>query len=516
MRKNPKTLINWLATLLSSNQLVKNVSANIIGGGWNGLLIVLATPWYVSLLGMEGYGLLGFWLLMQIVMSLFDLGLGATLVREFADPKGQQDRDSRRRDLLRTLEYIYWPLAAFLTVVILFSSGWIANDWLKLHVLSVDQVAHAIKWMALALGLQFPCALYSSGLAGLQSQGRMNVLQMAGNSLRYGGGLAILFWRADPVWFFLVQAFVAGAQTLATRAVLWRMIHSAGDEHPVFRWTLLRGVWRFSAGMALTMVAGVLLANVDRLFLSKLMPAAELGKYTLALTATGLLQLGIQPLYRAYFPRFAELFALGDAVRLRKEYYQGCRLMAAIIIPFAMIGWVFAPEIFMAWIGRVDKTIVDVFRWLLLGIVCAGLMWLPAAFQQAHGWTRLHAAMIAGALCLGAPSLLWTIKHWGTAGATAVWVLHGVSDVTLGLWLMHKRLLSGEFLLWYRTVVLPPLLCSLPIVGLSWWLIPSGLKSWSIVAWLGITSLLVIMSLITVMNLKKLGIGNDIKHIKNI
>lgn len=516
MRMNPKTSINWLVTLLSSNQLVKNVSANTIGGGWNGLLIVFATPWYVSLLGMEGYGLLGFWLLMQILLLLCDLGLGATLVREFADSTGQQDSDGRRRDLLRTLEYIYWPLAAFLTIVILFSSGWIANNWLKLHVLSIDHVASAIKWMALALGLQFPCALYSSGLAGLQSQGRMNFLQMAGNSLRHGGGVAILFWRADPVWFFCVQAFVAGAQTLATRAVLWRMINGVRNRHPVFRLAFLQGVWRFSAGMAFTMIAGVLLVNVDRLFLSKLMPAEELGKYTLAWTATGLLQLGIQPFYRAYFPRFAELLAMGDAVRLREEYYQGCRLVAAIIIPFAMIGWAFAPEIFMAWIGRVDKTIVDVFRWLLLGIAGAGLMWLPAAFQQAHKWTRLHAAMIAGALCLGAPSLLWTIKHWGAVGATVVWVLHGLSDVTLGLWLMHKRLLSGEFVLWYRTVVLPPLLCSLPFVGLSWWLIPSGLKSWSIVAWLGITSVLVIISSITVINLEKLGIGNVFKHFRNL
>ena len=110
----------------------------------------------------------------------------------------------------------------------------------------------------------------------------------------------------------------------------------------------------------------------------------------------------------------------------------------------------------------------------------------------------VHAAMIAGALCLGAPSLLWTTEHWGTAGATAVWVLHGVSDVTLGLWLMHKRLMRGEFVLWYRTVVLPPLFCSLPIVAVSCWLMPSGLGSRSIVAWFGITSLLVVSAVFLV------------------
>jgi len=281
------------------------------------------------------------------------------------------------------------------------------------------------------------------------------------------------------------------------------MIKGVESRRPVFQMVFLKNLWRFSAGMAFTMIAGVLLANVDRLFLSKFMPAEELGKYTLAWTATGLLQLGIQPFYRAYFPRFAELLAIGNKVKLREEYYQGCRLMAAFIIPSAMVGWVFAPEIFTVWIGRADKTVVDVFRWLLLGMAGAGLMWLPAAFQQAHGWTRLHAAMIAGALCLGAPGLLWAIRNWGTPGATIVWVIHGLSDITLGLWLMHKRLLPGEFFFWYRTIVLPPLLCSLPIVGLSWCMIPSGLKDWSITAWLGATGALVIMSLITAMNLKK-------------
>jgi O-antigen/teichoic acid export membrane protein len=441
---------------------------------------------------MEGYGLLGFWLLMQVMLSLFDFGLGATLVREFAHWTEEQNTEGSRRDLLRTMEYLYWPVATLVTVAMLLASGWIASSWLHLSVLSTAQAASAIRWMAVTLGLQYPCLLYSSGLAGLQRQGRMNVLQMVGNTLRYAGGVAILMWRADPVWFFCLQAIVAGAQTLATRTVLWDAMGTADPSQPMLRLAILRRVWRFSAGMAFTMVVGVLLANVDRLFLSKLMPAEQLGKYTLAFSATGLLQMGIQPFYRAYFPRFAELIAAGDEVQLRREYYRGCQIVAGIIVPVTGMGWAFAPELFRLWIGSADPTIVEVFRWLLLGIGGAGLMWLPAAFQQAHGWTRLHAAMMAGALCSGAACLWWTTGRWGTVGATAVWVLHGMSDVTLGLWLMHRRLLPGEFLRWYRTVVLPPVLCSAPIVGLAWWLTPPALTSLSSAAWLGTTGILAI------------------------
>lgn len=487
-------LIGWSTARGPSSRLARNVGANAVAVAWNGLLIVLVTPWYVSKLGMEGYGLIGFWLLMQVVYSLCDVGMGATLMRDFAAAQGIPDGQSRRRQLLRTLELIYWPLAGVLALLLFGCSSWIASSWLKLHVLSTGEAARSIRWMALALGLQFPGALYSSGLLGLQRQGRLALIQMCGSAARYGGGLAVLFWRADPAPYFIVQALVSGAQTAATRAALSGMLGSAGRTGPPFRAELLREAWRFSAGMAITSVAGVLLGSVDRLFLSAALPAVELGKYTVAWVGTGLLQLGIQPFYRAYFPRFAELLAIGDRKKLREEYYQGCRIVARLIVPAALVAWVFAPEIFRAWMGQADGTTVTVFRLLLLGVASAGLMWLPAAFQQAHGWTRLHAGMISGALVAGAASLWWTIGRWGAAGATFVWILHGVSDLTLGLWLMHRRLLPGELGFWWRTVVLPPILCCVPVAALSRLVMPHGLGRWSIAAWLAVTGVLALTS----------------------
>jgi O-antigen/teichoic acid export membrane protein len=208
--------------------------------------------------------------------------------------------------------------------------------------------------------------------------------------------------------------------------------------------------------------------------------------------------MGIQPFYRAYFPRFAELLALGDLQGLRREYFQGCRMVGAIIVPAALLGWAFAPHLFTAWLGKADPTVVAIFRALLLGISCAGLMWLPAAFQQAHGWTRLHAAMIGGALAVGAPALFWTTARWGTRGATAVWVLHGVSDVTLGLWLMHRRLLPHQLGAWYRGVIAVPLLCSAPLVALGWWLVPAPARSLAAIASVGVVGVVVMFATVYV------------------
>lgn len=487
-----KRLVSYLTGLFASQRSARNVAWNLLGGVSLGVMTILATPVYVSRLGLEGYGIVGLWLVMQVMIALLDMGMGAAVVRSFAGARAGEEGDELRRDLLRTLEVFYWIVGVALAVAVALAASWIGTHWLKSSTLSDASLTHALQLMGIALGFQFASVLYTNGLTGLQAQGTMNALQIGSNVLRYGGGVLVLLWRADLSSFFAAQALVAATQTVVTRWVLWRMIAPRAAAHPVFRVVLIRQLWRYSVGMALSSLAAVLISNVDRFAIASLLPTAELGKYAVAFTATGLLQLGIQPFYRAFFPRYAELVSDGNHARLRSEYFRSCQLVAGCIIPLAIVGWVFAPELLMGWLGRREDTITSVFRFLLLGVSCSGLMWLPAAFQQANGWTRLHASMMAGALVVGVPLMLLAIRTFGTVGATTVWLLHGVSGITIELWLMHRRLLVGELAAWYRSVLVPPLMLTVPVVGVSWWLVPQHLGRWSGLGWSGATGMIVI------------------------
>jgi O-antigen/teichoic acid export membrane protein len=468
----------------------KNVSWNLLGGAWTGLLVVLATPWYVSELGLDGYGVVSLWLMLQVMIGLLDMGIGASLIKGLAStPRGTSGAEVRR-DLLRTLELLYWGIALALTLALVVSVDWISHRWLKAGSLPADSLLTAMLMMSVSLGLQFPSALYTNGMAGLQAHAHMNAMQVAGNTLRYGAGAAVLLWRADIVWFFGVQIGVAAAQTMATRALAWHLLSAPGAEPPRFRRTLLAEIQGFSTRMALTALCAVLLASADRLALSRMVSMEALGQYAVAFAGSGLLQLGIQPFYRTFFPRYAELLSLNDPDALRREYFQSCRMMAMLLLPLGLVGFVFAPELMHAWLGRHDETIDNTFRLLLLGITCSGLCWLPAAFQQAHGWTRLHTQMMIGSVLIGVPLILLAVPRFGIAGATAVWLLHGLSDLTLGLWLMHRRLLKGDLLRWYRSVLTIPLLTAGPLAAAAGWLMPAELDRWSGLAWAAATALL--------------------------
>jgi O-antigen/teichoic acid export membrane protein len=472
---------------------IHNVFWNFGAGVWLALLIILSTPWYISKLGLELYGVLSIWLVFQALMSFFDFGLGATMIREFAAAKLDKAGVIHKQDLLKTIEIFYWIIACVLFFFLVIFSVFFSNDWFTFNISQNINIVYIMLLISCTLFFQFPNVLYFNGLIGLQNHKLMNILQISGNSLRYGIGSLVLFFRNDLIWFFYAQILVAILQTFVTRYFLWNGLNRTNMCRPVFRLDLLRYSARFSGGMALTSIAAVMISNIDRIAISRILPASDLGKYAIAFTATGLLQLGIQPFYRAFFPRYAELYSFGDYEKLKNEYFFSNKMIAIIIISLGIICLFFAEDIFFSWMKITDLNIIKSFRLLILGILCSGLGWLPAAMQQAQGWTSLHVKMIFGSIVIGLPLMIFAIHFFGIIGGTVVWLVHGISDITLGLWLMHRRIFKGELSRWYLTVILPPIIISFPITYLSFLLKPLDLARFESLIWIFVTGAILIL-----------------------
>lgn len=66
---------------------------------------------------------------------------------------------------------------------------------------------------------------------------------------------------------------------------------------------------RFAAGMAATTLLSLLLAQVDKILLSKIVSLKDFGFYTLAASAAGALYFLVTPVVTAISPRLTELVA---------------------------------------------------------------------------------------------------------------------------------------------------------------------------------------------------------------
>lgn len=462
----------------------KSIAINLLGGAWNAVLLVATTPWFVSRLGIEGYGFIGFWMVVFYISLIFDFGLGSALARELARCTGRKAADHEYRGLMSLFERPVLFIAAAMVGAIALGAPWVAETWLNVKGYSNDEVTAAIRWMAISVAAQFATNFYTLALGGLQRQDLAVALQVLGNSLRYLGGVAVVAGTGGVVEFFVFQGFAAIAVAATARYALLSQTGPRVDPPAMSVKPRLRDFARFSGGMFLTAALAAIVANGDRLAVSKLMEAEMLGRYTIAATAIGLLQMFIFAVHRVYQPRFSQLHAAADVHGLRRAYYQACMVVGVTIVPLAIVFLAYTPVILELWLGWADRDTTLAARLLVLGFAMAGLMWLPASYQQAIGWARLNVWLMAVAILVGVPLLIMGIRVFGLAGAAALMLTHGLIQISVGLWAMNRICFPGESLLWYRRVVIRPMLICLPVVATLKWLMPAVPGFLGMAAWL--------------------------------
>lgn len=466
----------------------QNLLWNMLGGSWNAVLLIIVTPIYIAYIGLDGYGILGLWIMLLSLSGIFDMGIGASIVREFSINK---NNSSYILDALRTFEVLIITVSIIFTVILLSISE---KYSLNSNFFSAEEINHIIKLLIISVGFQYVVTIYSSGLVGYQKHFTLNTILILINTLRHTLGILSLAYAQDLILFFQIQILLSIIQVFITRAYLIRYIGKRSTKKVEFRLDIIKKIWRFSAGIAITSIGALIISNVDRIALAAFTDTTELGKYALAVTAAVILQMGIQPFYKSYYPRYSEL--IGNKKELRRVYFESCQIMASITIPIMIISLVMAPKIFKIWLGDYEETSIISFKLLVIGIGLSGLMWLPAALQHALGWTRLHASMIYLSIIVGIPILFLSFEVIGTPAAAYVWITHGIIEITLGLILMHMYVFKKDLFLWIYKVILIPTLISFPLIYLSNYFYIETISSFLGIIWILSTLLILFIFLI--------------------
>src|SRR5262245_30320951 len=118
----------------------RNIVASFAGNAWQVFIALAFIPAYIRLIGIESYGLIGFFTLIQGLLSVLDMGLSATLTRELAKLSLLPGSGQEMRNLVRTLEVFYWCLAGLCGASVIFLAPLIANHWLTTNTLGSQTI----------------------------------------------------------------------------------------------------------------------------------------------------------------------------------------------------------------------------------------------------------------------------------------------------------------------------------------------------------------------------------------
>jgi O-antigen/teichoic acid export membrane protein len=453
-----------------------NILANYAGQVWMALMGVVFIPLYIKLLGIEAFGLVGLMLSMQMLSMLFDLGMGGALNRELARRVHDSSAMHTLGDLVRTFEWLVWPMALMTFSAVWFASGPLANHFLHPQQLSPAATAHAIAIMGLAVALQWPSTFYANGLSGLERQPALNLINASFATLRGGGVLVVLYWISPTISAFMWWYAAMGAcQSLVSAITLWRSLPVDPARHASFRVAELRAVGKFAGGLVAIMALSIILTQLDRIVVAAILPLAELGYFSLAMSIAAGMGRMTQPMFNALYPRYSRLVSLHQYDELTHLYHLSNQCLAVVVAALAAILMVFAKDVVYLWTGNMATAEKLTLPLMLLvgGTALNGLMNLPYALQLAHGWTRLTAGANFVGLLLGIPFCIWAVTHHGIVGAALLWFTVNLGFVTVAIPLMHRRLMQGEMARWYRLDILPPFIAAAVFSMIGRALVPS-------------------------------------------
>lgn len=457
--------------------LRKNILANYASQLYVTLAGIVMVPLYISYMGAEAYGLVGFFAMLQAWFNLLDMGLTPSMARESARYRGGAISLLDYRRLARALEGVFAGIALLGGLLLFILAQPIAGQWLNASQLPQEEITLALQLMAVIIAMRWMCGLYRGVITGAE-----RLVWLSGfNSLIATGRFVVVlpvlvFVSASPQAFFCFQLGVALLEFAGLAWMAYRLLPAMPAGQRIhWQWAPLKPVLKFSLSIAFTSSVWVLVTQTDKLVLSNILPLADYGYFTVAVLVASGIMIVSAPISNALMPRMTRLQAEGQHDALIAVYRQATQIVAVTAIPAALVLIFFAPQVLWVWTGDVTlvKSAAPTLSLYAIGYAFLAVGAFPYYLQYAKGNLRLHLIGNVLFVLLLIPCIIWTASHYGMIGAGWAWLVSNALYFLIWTPLVHRKFAPGIHIDWLlsdiaRLVFVPSTTAALAAKYMHW------------------------------------------------
>ena len=404
-------------------------------------------------MGAEAYGLVGFFTMLQAWFSMLDLGLTPTIGRETARYHGGSMSALAYRQLFRALSLIFGCIALVGGSCLWLLSGVIANNWLHVNELPLNEVMLSVEIMAISVALRWMGGLYRGVITGAERLVWLSGFNVLIATLRFiVVFISMWLFGFTPFVFFVHQFVVAVLEISGLFLMSRRLLPPRNSFEQVIGWSVspVKPFLKFALTIAFTSSIWVLVTQTDKLILSGILPLAEYGYFTLAvLVASGIMVIS-GPVSSAIMPRMARLHAEGSQTAMIQVYRSATQLVSVIAGSASLVIAFYPHQLLFAWTG--DYTLAEnaapILRLYAIGNAILVIGAFPYYLQYAIGNLRYHLVGNAILVIVLIPSVIWAANRFGGVGAGYAWLGMNLAYFIFWVSYVHHKLQPGLHLSW--------------------------------------------------------------------
>ena len=449
----------------------------------------VSTPFIIRFLGAESYGVLLLVGLIPTYFSFADFGMGVASTKFASEVYGQGDR-VKEGEIVRSTAAIAFVSSLVVAIpLFLFSQPIIIALNVPEHLHAEASVALKIASASFVLGI-LSSVLNAPMLARLRMDlntvtsafPRIMLAAVTPFIIYYGGGIV-----GAISWAFIVNLTALAVILYLSGRLLPELFRTSVDRE------YFRRVIKFGGSWFVAMIAAMLLINLEKLFLTKMVSVKALAYYSVAFTFANMATMFSQAMSQSLVPAFSQLLVPGKRSEFDALFARSIRLTLIWLLPAVMLLFVIAKPFFTIWAGEdfgVNSTLP--FYVLLVGLLFNLQATVPYTAIAAVGRTDVFARLYWVELLLYAVGAYVLISNFGIVGAAIAWTLRVLFDAFLMIRLSKKyagvdfRHLDNVKKIFLAAIALLPAGFAAALNSYSLWLIalvPMGLAAYSAVVW---------------------------------
>lgn len=437
----------------------RQLAANGIGRIWGFLSNFVFVPLYVHILGVDNFGVIALFIAVGGIVAFLDLGLSPTMARELHDQKRSVQQ---KINLLFSYEGAYAAIVGFVVLVALAMPAGGFSVLLTQQDLARPEVASAVRLVFVCAAIQMLFNFYVAGLMGVEEQVRGNLVIVVAGVVRSAVVIVPLWLYPQPRTYLLWQLLFLAVFAGLARHLLYRAIdRDRACSRREFSMAIISENLSFTGGMFLVAVTSAVIAQTDKLFVSKFEGMASLAEYSLSSTFAQLLVFVISPVTITLLPRLVRNVTSDNAEAVRSLFLFAHKLVAAVVCA-SLAGLVFfGPRLIGIWTGgKLDPaSVATYFTPLVIGYASLALQTIPHSIAVSN--KNLSGILWLGGMgaALTLPAYGYLIRRFGIPGAAATWLCLQLCLYPLYVSWVNRRFIGVQSM-WWRLMV-PSLLLPL-------------------------------------------------------
>ncbi|HUX46089.1 MAG TPA: oligosaccharide flippase family protein [Terracidiphilus sp.] len=447
----------------------RSIAWNYAGHLYQIAINLALTSYIVRHVSVPEYGLYLLILSLSITLYLLDMGFSNLLVQAYVAVADEPDKDSFNQ--LLSTSFLTLTALGTVGVLIFYAISKRLPGPFNIPSLYLHEASTIFVLAAVVILFGFCSMAVEQAFRASHRFDRLNQIQLIVSSLQAVASVAVLAGGYRIVALASIQVGVAFLQFVLLVAVLPSSVPGARLSLFRFRFHAIRPFLHLSKWAFLNNLSGYVFDLLAWVILGSMGTMQDAAMFGLASKAPKQLWNLVDKGASVALPMLSESSHDEDIRRLQRTYTQTQVLVFGAILPFIVLGILFARPLIQLWAGEQYTNASPVMQWLLLAAFSHALGYASDQLLYACGEVKKAATMAFWGGALSVVFALLLVPRYGAAGLAAgmavtqlfvncVWFTRAACDIsrTSPLTLV-KAILNG--LIWPAVVLVAE-------IGLIW------------------------------------------------